>query len=135
MIADVRLKLKMRIRALFDHLLDLAGDERDWRIYLDGVTVPCGHGSDWRCILAAIVSRELPGTTVHVGQFTVELDLPLLYKGSERTLRVQISARVRSLMVAQSTPEGMRERKFLSCPTVRADVRPITGISQRKRTR
>jgi len=135
MIADVRLKLKMRIRAQFDHLLDLAGDERDWRIYLDAVPVPCNHRSDWRCILAAIMSRELPGTTVHVGQFTLELDLPLLYRGSERTLRVQIPARVRSLMVAQSTPEGMRERKFLSCPTIRMDARPIAGISQRKRTR
>jgi len=135
MIADVRLKLRMRVKALFESILSTAAIRSGWELYLSELTVPCGHRQDWRCVLATIVSQDLPGTTVHVGQFTVELDLPLLYKGSERTLRVQIPARVRSLMVAQSTPEGMRERKFLSCPTIRMDTLSITGLSQRKRTR
>lgn len=135
MIANVRFKIEMRTRALFGTLLDLVGQPDAWQRYHAELAIPCGHREDWRCRLAAIVSQEHPGCVVHVGQFTVELDLPVRYKGSERTLRIQMPPRVRSLMVALSTPEGMQERKFLSCPTTQMPAEYLRGISTHRRGR
>lgn len=132
MIADVRFKVKMRTMALFNMLLDMVGSPEQWAIYNSTLRVPCGHTEDWRCRLAAIVSKEHPGCMVQVGQFTVEIDLPVRYKGSERTLRINVPVRVRSIMIQLSTPEGMQERKFMSCPTTQMPAGFRLGISQQK---
>lgn len=133
MIANVRFKIEMRTKALFSTLLDLVGNKRAWTAFHANLTIPCGHAEDWRCRLAAIVSSEHPGCLIHVGQFTVEIDLPVRYKGSERTVRVMIPTRLRSLLVDLSTPAGMRERQFLSCPTTQMPARFAQGISTPRR--
>lgn len=117
MIANVKFKITMRIRARFDGIVTQQADPASWQGYVDELPVTCGHRRDWRCLLATIMSRELPGCVIRVGQFMVETDLPLLYKGSERSVNVMIPPHVRRILLAQSTPEGMQERKFMSCAT------------------
>lgn len=133
MIANVRFKIEMRTKALFSTLLDLIGQPEAWRVYHAQLAIPCGHRGDWRCRLAAIISAEHPGCMIHVGSYTVEIDLPVRYRGSERTVRIMLPGRVQQAMAALSTPEGMRERRFMSCPTTQMPDRYTRGISTPRR--
>lgn len=131
MIANVKFKITMRVCAFFDTLYQTSRVPAEWQLYLDEVPLQCGHRKDWRCMLANSIAAELPGTIVRVGRFNVEIDLPLLYPGSERTLRVAIPIPLKRALQMHSTPEGMQERRFVSCP-ISTLVTPSRRAHQRR---
>jgi hypothetical protein len=133
MIADVRMKIRMRTRALYDQLSLIAADPQAWGDYLDRVSVRCGHRLDWRCVLASIVATEHPGCTIRVGEFRLYLNLPPRYKGSERTVEMMIPDYIRGPLKRASTDAGREGRRFTSCTIVPLVSLPSTKARTRGR--
>jgi hypothetical protein len=120
---DRDIRIKMIARRVFEEIRTAAGEPETWRQRVAATPVACGHRTDWRCLLASMVSAPLPGCIVRVGQFTLEIQPPTLYRNGRREITVAIPGPVRRIMHDQSTPEGMQGRRFMSCPTS-PDVRP-----------
>lgn len=131
MIANVRFKIRMRTNALLNTLLLVARDNEAWHDYINAVLVRCGHPNDWRCLMAHIVQKEHPGCTVRVGNWVIMIELPPLYKGSERTVQVQMAPEVRYALRRVCPIEGTEDRPLTSCT-----IHPIVSLpSTRTRQR
>ncbi len=131
MIADVRFKIRMRLRALFAVISTRATDTILSENRFAQIPVPCGHPADGRCVLAHVIARELPGTVARVRRFTVEIDLPLLYRGEQRSITEKIPVGVQLFITACTTPKGYNGNRFSSCAATGAKSLPSTTTRQR----
>lgn len=115
MIADWKFKITMRVNAEIQSILD------SWAmmqapIAQAGQWYPqCGHYEDGRCVLAWRLASILPGCTVRVMAFNLEVNPPLRYGGGERVIRIALNHGVRRWVMAVGTPKGMAHSKFSSC--------------------
>jgi len=131
MITDVKLKIRMRTRALLNSIALMAKDNAAWNEYVDNVVVRCGHPNDWRCLMAHIVQREHPGCTIRVGSWIIMIDLPVLYKGSERTVQVQMVPEIRHALMRVTPTDGTAGQPLTSCAVMPIVSLPSTRTRQR----
>lgn len=130
MIADVKLKIRMRVRALFAAISTRTTEMVLSENRFASIPVPCGHPTDGRCVLAYVIARELPGTQVRVRRFTVEIDLPLSYKGSERSIIEKIPPGVGLFVAGCTTKAGGNGNRFSSCAAAAVQSLPSTKTRQ-----
>jgi hypothetical protein len=131
MIADVRLKVRLRVRALFAKISSGTTDAIIAEDTFSSIPVPCGHPADGRCVLAHVIARELPGTQVRVYRHTVEIDLPLAYKGSQRSISEPLTPGVGLFVTKCTTANGHNGNRFSSCVAKGMPSLPSTKTRQR----
>lgn len=131
MIADVKLKIRMRVRALFAAISTRTIETVLSENRFASIPVPCGHPADGRCVLAHVIARELPGIQVRVRKFTVEIDLPLSYKGSQRSIVENIPPGVGLFVTGCTTKNGHNGNRFSSCAATAVTSLPSTRTRQR----
>lgn len=130
MTADVKLKVRMRVRALFAAISTRSVDMVLSENRFASIPVPCGHPADGRCVLAYVIARELPGTTVRVRRFTVEIDLPALYLKSGTTISETITPGVGLFIAGCTTKTGGNGNRFSSCAATAPKSLPSTKTRQ-----